>query len=185
MSPATVAASMERLTPPATSQPSKGREKEPWLALTPACRAERESITTRGPPWLKRSSPCWPPPLPGVGPISNQSGPTATLAPMPAWPVGCTPKARAVASECRKLRSMPPSTNSSGAVGVPSPSNSEAPILPGCRPLSRMLRKGTARLWPRESRWLRLTPSSTDLALNKLLKAPIRSRKASGLNTQV
>ena len=189
MSPATVAASIERASPPWSNQPSKGREKEPWLAFTPACRAERESISTRpAPPWplaAWRSRPKAAPAAPGVAPISNQSGPTDTLAPRPAWPVGTTPKARAVASEWRKFWSTPPSTRLSRRVGVPSPSKLEAPMLPGLRPLSAIERKGTARLWPRELRLLRLTPSSTARALNRLLNAPIRSRKASGLNTQV
>ena len=81
ISPATVAASTDMRSPPFTNQPSKGRENDPWVALTPACKAERSSINTNvsvSVDWSKEL------PLvkPSVVPRTNQSGPTETLAPV-------------------------------------------------------------------------------------------------------
>jgi hypothetical protein len=81
----------------------------------------------------------------------------------------------------KEVPQVPPSIKERRRVGVPSPSKAAALMCPGWRPSSWRLKKGTATSDPIESRWLKLTPSSTERALNMLLKAPSRERKASGV----
>jgi hypothetical protein len=143
---------------------------------------------SRCPPWLeaieKRSRPCSPPGLPGQG-RSRTSGAHGDLGPHAGMTGGGDAESPRRGFRVQEM-AQHAILHQGQALG------GGAFAIEGWWP--RCCRgAGRCRGWrgrerpaiPRDSRRLRLTPSSTARALNMPLNAPIRSRKASGLNTQV